>query len=106
MEVALFSVCATRRIRASGVRAKSWIESTAPSDEVHLNIYTSGFRIVRNFIFDRDQKPEFLQAGTHEFIWDGKDDMGRWMPPGTYLSFIEMNLGKKRYEASGKTELP
>ncbi len=30
MEVALFSVSATRRICASGVRANSWMESTAP----------------------------------------------------------------------------
>ena len=32
MEVALFSVSATRRICASGVRAKSWMESTAPNE--------------------------------------------------------------------------
>ncbi len=32
MEVALFSVSATLRISASGVRAKSWMESTAPKE--------------------------------------------------------------------------
>ena len=32
MEVALFSVSATLRICASGVRANSWMESTAPNE--------------------------------------------------------------------------
>lgn len=83
----------------------SW-GTTIPADEAFLKIYTSGFRVVREFVFNRKENPEFLPAGVHDFTWDGKDEQKRAMAPGTYLCFINVNVGKKRYEASGKTEIP
>jgi hypothetical protein len=80
--------------------------TTVPADEVFLKIYSSGFRIVHEFHFTPKDKPEFLASGGHEAVWDGKDEQRRPMPPGTYLCFINVNVGKKRYEASGKTEIP
>jgi flagellar hook assembly protein FlgD len=80
--------------------------TTVPADEVYLKIYTSGFRLVREFHFTSTYGPENLTGGTHEMGWDGKDEEGRPMPPGNYLCFIDINVGKKRYEASGKTEIP
>ncbi len=83
----------------------SW-GTTIPSNEAFLRIYTSGFRLVWDVEFNKDNKPEYLTAGTHEDTWDGKDEEGRPMPPGNYLCFITLNVGKKSYEASGKTEIP
>ena len=71
-----------------------------------MRIYTSGFRLVRDFSFNKIEKPEYLTSGTHEITWDGKDDQMRAMPPGNYLCFISVSVGKKSYEASGKTEIP
>ena len=80
--------------------------TTTPADEVFLKIYTSGFRLVREFHFDKDENPENLSADTHELNWDGKDEEKRPMPPGNYLCFIDIKVGKLKYEASGKTEIP
>ena len=80
--------------------------TTCPADEVFLSIYTSGYRIVRKFGFNKKEKSEFLASGEHEYTWDGRDENKRPMAPGIYLCFIQVNVGKKRYEASGKTEVP
>ena len=82
-----------------------WI-SNIPADQVFLAVYTSGFRVVRRFNFSKDKNPEELTIGSHDLTWDGKDEEGRPMPPGIYLCFIDMNVGKKKYETSGKTEIP
>jgi flagellar hook assembly protein FlgD len=50
--------------------------------------------------------PDFLTKGPHEFKWDGKDEQNRPMPPGSYFCFIDINVKKKTYEASSKTEIP
>lgn len=71
-----------------------------------MRVYTSGFRLVWEENFNPKEKPEFLTLGTHETTWNGKDDEGRSMPPGTYLCFISLTVGKKTYEGSGKTEMP
>lgn len=75
-------------------------------DETFLRIYTSGFRTVREFIFNKDQKPEYLTLETHEFAWDGRDEENRSMTPGTYHCIISVRAGKKNYEASGKIDIP
>jgi len=77
-----------------------------PADEVFLKIYSSGFRVVHGFQFNRDHQPERLSPGTHEVFWDGRDEQGRKIPPGTYLCFIDVRAGGKRYEASGRVEFP
>lgn len=77
-----------------------------PADEAYLRVYTSGFRLVWEEDFSKDEKPEYLGAGTHETTWNGRDDEGRPMPPGTYLCFISVTSGKKNYESSSKTEIP
>ncbi len=63
-------------------------------------------RPVVNFEFNKHEKPEYLTAGTHEVVWDGRDEEERPMPPGSYICFISITVGKKTYEASGKTEIP
>jgi flagellar hook assembly protein FlgD len=73
---------------------------------VYLKIYSSGFRLVRDFEFNKLDSPDFLTRGTHKFYWDGKDEQNRRMPPGSYLCFIDINSKKKVYEASSKTEVP
>lgn len=90
---------------AQGVINFSW-GTTIPADEAFLKIYTSGFRVVREFYFNKDENSDYLPAGTHDFSWDGKDDNKRPLPPANYLCFIDVNAGKKKYEASGKTEIP
>jgi flagellar hook assembly protein FlgD len=56
--------------------------------------------------FNKDEKPEFLTSGNHETSWNAKDEEDRPMPPGNYLCYISISVGKKTYEASGKTEIP
>ncbi len=83
----------------------SW-GTNIPADQAFLRIYTSGFRVVREFDFDKNETPEYLTAGSHDVSWDGKDDNKRPLPPASYLCFIDVNAGKKKYEASSKTEIP
>ena len=80
--------------------------TTISADEVFLKVYTSGFRIVREFDFNQQERADLLDAGPHDFAWDLRDEEKRPMPPGNYLCFIDVKVGKKRYEASGKTEIP
>jgi flagellar hook assembly protein FlgD len=76
------------------------------ADRVFLKIFSSGFRLVRSFEFTKVDSPDFLTKGPHEFKWDGKDEQNRPMPPGSYFCFIDINVKKKTYEASSKTEIP
>ena len=80
--------------------------TTVPADEVFISIYTSGYRVVRKFSFNKDQNPEYLTPGDHEYTWNGMDEKKRPLAPGIYLCFINVHVGKKHYEASGKTEIP
>jgi hypothetical protein len=80
--------------------------TTVSADEVFLGIYTSGYRVVRKFSFNKKENSEYLASGEHEYTWDGRDINKRPMAPGIYLCFIQVNVGIKRYEASGKTEIP
>jgi flagellar hook assembly protein FlgD len=77
-----------------------------PSDRVYLKIYSSGFRLVRDFEFNKVDSPDYLTRGTHEFYWDGKDEQNRPMPPGDYICVINVDVKKKVYEASSKTDIP
>jgi flagellar hook assembly protein FlgD len=74
--------------------------------EVNVKIFTSGFRMVRQFGFDKHHQSENIMPGEHEMTWDGKDEEDRTMPPGNYLCFIEAETEKKTYEASGMTNIP
>ncbi len=77
-----------------------------PAEKVYLKVYSSGFRLVRSFEFNKVDSPDFLAKGTHEFKWDCKDEQNRPMPPGIYLCFIDVAVKKKVYESSSKTEIP
>ncbi len=77
-----------------------------PAEQVFVKVFSNGFRIVFGLEFNKGQQPEFLTAGEHETVWDGKDEEKRRMPPGNYLCFIEVRAGGKSYEASGKTDIP
>ena len=81
-------------------------EATMKAQEVDVKIFTSGFRLVRQFGFDKHEHNENLKLGQHDMTWDGKDEQDRAMPPGTYLCFILIQTEKKDYEASSKTEIP
>ncbi|HTA76195.1 MAG TPA: hypothetical protein VK791_03440 [bacterium] len=80
--------------------------TTIKSKETNVKIFTSGFRMVRQFSFDRNTHPENLNPGQHEMTWDGKDEEDRAMPPGNYLCFIVVETEKKDYESSAKTNIP
>jgi hypothetical protein len=80
--------------------------TSVQADEVFLKVYTSGFRIVQDLVFDSKNNIDFLAAGAHEYVWDCKDNVRRPMPPGSYLCFIEIHVGKIKYSASGQTEVP
>jgi flagellar hook assembly protein FlgD len=80
--------------------------TTMQVQEVNLSIYTSSFRIVRRFTFNPLNQVQFLAVGAHEFVWDGLDEEGRPLVPGTYLCFVGAKLGKKNYEASGDFSTP
>jgi len=80
--------------------------TTIAADETYVRVYSSGFRLVWEVNFNKNEKPENLTLGSHEAAWNGQDDEGRSMPPGTYLCFVSLTVGKKSYEASGKTDIP
>ena len=80
-------------------------ESGLDADKVFLRIFTSGFRLVQDFSFDPRNGADELGAGSHEYTWDGKDDVKRSLPPGIYLCFIEVDVGRKRFEAGGQLEI-
>jgi flagellar hook assembly protein FlgD len=80
--------------------------TTIPADEVFIRVYSSGFRLVRNFEFNSKNDSDQLTAGTHDFDWDCTDDVKRVLHPGTYLCFIEVKSGKTKFEANGQTEIP
>jgi len=90
---------------AQGRISFGW-EVNIPADRVYLKIYSSGFRLARDFEFSKIDSPDYLTRGPHLFYWDGKDEQTRRMPPGNYLCFIDINVKKKVYEASSKTEIP
>jgi flagellar hook assembly protein FlgD len=74
--------------------------------EVDIKVFTSGFRIVRQFSFDQHAHNENLKEGPHDMTWNGKDEQDRPMPSGNYLCYILVGTEKKDYEASGKTNIP
>jgi flagellar hook assembly protein FlgD len=79
---------------------------TMRAQAVNVKIFTSGFRMVRQFSFEKHQHEDNLLPGEHEMTWDGRDEEDRRMPPGNYLCFIEAETEKKTYEASSKTNIP
>jgi hypothetical protein len=80
--------------------------STFKSREVDVKVFTTGFRLVRQFNFDRHEHGENLNPGEHEMSWDGKDEEDRPMPAGNYMCFIEVSAEKKTYAASAMTHIP
>ena len=80
--------------------------TNVPASEAYLRVYTSGFRLVWEENFNKEKNADYLTAGTHQTTWNAKDDQDRPMPPGTYLCFISVTVGKKSYDGSGKTEIP
>ncbi len=77
-----------------------------PADEVSLRVYTSGFRLVQKFAFNSEDGEDQLNDGIHMYLWDGLDEVKRSVPPGNYLCFITVYVGKKKYEAAGQFEVP
>jgi len=51
-------------------------------NDVEISIYDESNKLVRK-AFDRTRK-----TGTHEYSWDGKDNNGKNVAPGTYISRI------------------
>lgn len=76
------------------------------ADEVFLKVYSSGFRLVHGWHFNTKEGREYLIAGSHEFLWDGRDGYGRRFPPGLYLCFIDIRVGERHFESSGRTGIP
>ncbi len=81
-------------------------DSTFKAKEVDVKIFTTGFRLVRQFNYDKHEHGENLNPGEHEIYWDGKDEEDRPMPAGNYLCFIEAMAEKRSYEASAMTNIP
>jgi flagellar hook assembly protein FlgD len=90
---------------ADGVIRFKW-GATVKAREVDVKIFTSGFRLVRQFSFDKHEHNENLSTGPHEITWNGRDEEDRAMPSGIYLCYILVETDKKDYEDSSKTEIP
>ena len=52
----------------------------ARDGRLDLAVYDVRGRIVRELV-----KGDWLTAGTHQVVWDGRDRHGRWAPSGVYL---------------------
>jgi flagellar hook assembly protein FlgD len=101
----IFKFKVSPKPEADGQIKFQW-ETTMKAKEVDVKIFTSGFRIVRQFSFDQHHQTDNLKAGSHDMAWNGKDEEDRPMPPGVYLCFILVQTAEKDYEASGKTNIP
>ncbi len=53
-------------------------------ERVSLKIYDGVGRLVRTLLYD-----SFLNPGTYEFIWDGKDNRNRKVPSAVYFCTLE-----------------
>ena len=71
---------------ARGLIKFSW-GTTIPADEASLKVFTSGFRVVREFFFNKGENPEYLSSGTHDFSWDGRDDQSKTPAAGNLSLF-------------------
>ena len=101
----VFEFIVSPKPEADGLIRFKW-GATVKVKEVDVKIFTSGFRLVRQFSFDRLNHNEYLLSGPHDITWNGKDEEDRAMPSGVYICFILVETDKKDYEASGKTEIP
>lgn len=101
----VFEFVVSPKPEADGVIRFKW-GATVKANEVDVKIFTSGFRLVRQFSFDKHVHNENLLPGPHEITWNGRDEEDRAMPSGHYICFILVETDKKDYEASGKTEVP
>jgi hypothetical protein len=101
----VFQFVVSTKPDAQGRISFSW-GVNIPAERVYLKIYTSGYRLARDFEFNKLDSPDYLTKGTHMFYWNGKDEQNRPMPPGSYLCLIDINVKKKVYEASSKTQIP
>ncbi|KPJ50702.1 hypothetical protein AMJ40_02125 [candidate division TA06 bacterium DG_26] len=55
----------------------------AEGGEVHLQVYDSAGRLARTLLMGQQT------AGLHRVLWDGTDDSGREVCPGTYFIYLE-----------------
>ena len=61
--------------------------STAVDVFTHIKIYDASGRLVRELLGDR------LDAGSHEVIWNGRNQSGLKLPAGVY--FVEIDMGNQ-----------
>jgi hypothetical protein len=73
---------------------------------LQLKLFTSSFRMLKRFPFDREAKPEFFKAGPHDLVWDGLDDRGKRLVAGRYYLFLTVDAGKVKFTAETQVEQP
>jgi len=72
------------KIGANQDHAATVIKFQAPvATQITLNLYNLLGRKIRTLI---DHK---VAAGAHEIEWDGRDEAGRFVPPGVYLYLLQ-----------------
>lgn len=61
------------------------IYQLAGAQRIHIGVHDLSGRRLRDLSIERDQP-----SGEHHVPWDGRDDDGRVVPPGTYLVVVEL----------------
>ena len=56
-----------------------------------------------NSLAVRDPEARQLQAGSHRFVWDGRDEKGKAVAAGVYIYKVEID---GQVEAKKTTKLP
>jgi hypothetical protein len=62
------------------------IYQLAGAQRIRIGVYDLSGRRLRDLSIERDQP-----SGEHHIPWDGRDDDGRVVPPGTYLVVVELS---------------
>jgi flagellar basal-body rod modification protein FlgD len=74
--------------------AAGGVELSAPADHVTLTIKDSNGLVMQTMDLGN------LEAGTHNFVWDGKTDAGAQAVNGAYSVSVAAKRGTEKVEAS------
>jgi hypothetical protein len=81
-------------------------ENAMAVDRLHLKVFTSSFRLLKSFPLDKEPQNEKRKIGPQTMVWNGLDDRGKSLPPGTYFLFLTARMGKGTYTAKTQVKAP
>jgi hypothetical protein len=81
-------------------------ENAMAVDRYQLKVFTSSFRLLKSFPFDKETQKDLHGIGLQSLTWDGLDDRGNSLPPGTYYLFLGARMGKGTFTTKTQVKAP